>query len=324
MSTSNAADPTQGLKPLKARLGKIGLGCVTFGREIDEASSFAMMDHALARGVNLFDSAAAYGAGASERIIGAWLASRRPAPGSVVVATKMRAPFTPELLEQSIAQSRERLGVATIDLFYLHQWNEAAADPAVLSALDRAVKAGRLGALGVSNFSAEQLERVLGVQKKLEYARFEAVQNNHNFAVRTVDERLWRLCEREGVAVVTYSPLGAGFLTGKHKAGVAKGSRFEVIPGHQPIYFNDDGWRRLARLEEVAARRCRSMPELALAWVLRQGDDIIPIPGTRREYYLMENIAATRINLSPADLRELTDVIPHEEIQGSRHDDWMN
>jgi aryl-alcohol dehydrogenase-like predicted oxidoreductase len=289
---------------LAARLSRLGLGCVTFGREIDQAAAFAMMDHARLRGVTHFDTAEAYGAGASERIVGAWLAARRPESRSLVIATKVRAPYTPARIEESIARSRERLGVAKIDLFYLHAWSEEAADPAVLAALDAAVRDGRVGALGISNIAADQLERVLRLQAERGYAPIRAVQNNHNFAVRKVDERLRALCARERISIVTYSPLGAGFLTGKHKGGVAPGSRFDIVPGHQDDYFNEAGWGRLARLEAIAARTGRTLPDLAFAWALHQPGIASVLVGGRTPSQLDQPFAALAFD-QPELLREL-------------------
>ena len=277
---------------LKPRLSKIGLGCVTFGREIDQAASFVMMDYALAHGITFFDTASAYAAGGSEKVVGAWLASRRPKPGAVVLSTKITKPYVAEQVEERVNQSLQRLGVESVDLFYLHSWDEEAANPGVLAALDRVVRSGKAKTIGVSNFNAEQLERVLKLQKANGWARMKAVQNNHNFAVRHVDAPLAALCEREDVAIVTYSPLGAGFLTGKHQGGVAPGSRFDLLPGHQPIYFNDLARGRLAQLEGVAAKSGRSQVQLALSWVLHQSWLGSCLVGGRTPAHLDQALAA--------------------------------
>ena len=277
---------------LKPRLSKIGLGCVTFGREIDEAASFVMMDYALKHNITFFDTASAYAAGGSEKVVGAWLASRKPKPGAVVLATKITKPYIPEQIEERVNQSLARLGVDSVDLFYLHSWDEEAANPGVLAALDRIVRSGKAKTIGVSNFNAEQLERVLKLQKANGWARMKAVQNTHTFAVRHVDDPLVALCAREDVAIVTYSPLGAGFLTGKHQGGVAPGSRFDIIPGHQPIYFNDSARTRLAQLEGVAAKSGRSLVQLALSWVLHKPWVGSVLVGGRTTAHLDQAIAA--------------------------------
>ncbi|HBJ84764.1 MAG TPA: hypothetical protein DDZ88_13015, partial [Verrucomicrobiales bacterium] len=204
---------------------QIGLGCVTFGREIDEAASFTLLDYALERGVRHFDTAAAYGGGASETILGKWLASRKPE--GITVATKILPPY--DRIE--ITPSLKRLGVEQLDLLYLHQWHETALQ--LDSALDERV----VKQLGASNFTLEQLQAVV--------PRFSFVQNNHNLAVSDVSDEFRAYCTANGISIVTYSPLGAGFLTGKHQSGVQAGSRFAIIPGHQQVYFHDSAYQRL-------------------------------------------------------------------------------
>jgi aryl-alcohol dehydrogenase-like predicted oxidoreductase len=255
---------------LGGRLGKIGLGCATFGREIDAGTAFTLMDHAVARGVTHFDTAAAYSNGASETIVGAWLASRRPAPGTVLVATKIKPPYTPGAIRGAIAASRERLGGAPIELLYLHQWNDELVNPASLAALDSAIRRGEVTAIGASNLNANQLGALLALQEQDGLKPLQVLQNNHNFAIRDVDAATLDVCAHARMALVTYSPLGAGFLTGKHRNGVEPGSRFDVVPGHQKVYFNRLAWERLARLEVMSQRTGQSLPTMALAWAFNQ------------------------------------------------------
>ena len=239
---------------------RIGLGCVTFGREIDETASFALLDHAWERGVRHFDTAAAYGGGASETILGKWLTSRKPQ--GITVATKILPPYD----RVEISDSLRRLKVEQIDLLYLHQWHETALQAG--AALEK-LPVKRFGA---SNVTLDQL-CALG-------PRFRVIQNNHNLAVSEVSDELRDYCATNEIAIVTYSPLGAGFLTGKHQNGVQAGSRFEIVPGHQDVYFHDAAYQRLARLEAVAKRSGHSQAHLALAWALHQpGIDTVLIGG---------------------------------------------
>jgi aryl-alcohol dehydrogenase-like predicted oxidoreductase len=239
---------------------RIGLGCVTFGREIDEAASYALLDHAWEHGVRHFDTAAAYSGGASETILGKWLASRKPE--GITIATKILPPYD----RIDIAPSLKRLGVDQIDLFYLHRWHDTALQAG--AALEK-LPVSRFGA---SNVTLDQL-RALG-------PRFSVIQNNHPLAVSEVSDELRDYCATNEIAIVTYSPLGAGFLTGKHQNGVQAGSRFEIVPGHQDVYFHDAAYQRLARLEAVAKRSGHSQAHLALAWALHQpGIDTVLIGG---------------------------------------------
>lgn len=260
------------MPPPPASFSRIGLGCVTFGREIDEAASFALLDHALERGITHFDTAAAYGGGASERILGRWLASRKPA--NITVATKILPPYD----RIDITSSLERLGVDHIDLLYLHQWHDTALKAA--EALEK-LPVKRFGA---SNVTLDQL-RALG-------PRFSVIQNNHNLAVSDVSGELRDYCTEHEVAIVTYSPLGAGFLTGKHQNGVQAGSRFEIIPGHQQVYFHEAAYQRLARLEAIAKRTGHSQAHLALAWALHQPGIACTLIGGRTPAHIDQAFAA--------------------------------
>ena len=286
---------------------RIGLGCVTFGREIDEAASFALMDHAVAGGVRMFDTAAAYGGGASERIVGRWLASRRPE--NITIATKMLPPYSREHIERSIDESLERLGLRQLDWFYLHQWHSDAASTETLSALDALVRSGKVRALGLSNVTTGQLADALNAQRANSFARFSLVQNNHNLAVRDVTEPLRRLCAANNIAIVTYSPLGAGFLTGKHRPGVQSGSRFDLIPGHQAVYFHEHCHRRLARLEAAARRAGIPQARLALAWALHQPGIGHVLIGGRTPEHLAQAFAA--LDLDDEHLLSTLEDAPH-------------
>ncbi len=251
---------------------RIGLGCVTFGREIGEAASFALLDHAFARGVTHFDTAAAYGGGASETILGKWLASRKPE--GITVATKILPPYD----RIDITPSLRRLGVDQIDLLYLHLWHDTALQAG--AALEK-LPVKRFGA---SNVTLDQL-RALGT-------RFRVIQNNHNLAVSDVTYTMRDYCATNATAIVTYSPLGAGFLTGKHQNGVLAGSRFEIVPGHQNVYFHDAAYQRLARLEAVAQRTGHSQALLALAWALHQPGIDTVLVGGRTPAHLNQAFAA--------------------------------
>jgi len=247
-------------------LAALGFGGATFGREIDEAASLALLDYAWAQGVRHFDTAAAYSSGASEKILGAWLRARRPE--GAVIATKAIPPYTAEALAASIDGSLERLGRPRVDIYYLHRWDASLGDDG-LRVLDAAVKAGRVGALGLSNVTPADFGAVLDRQAALGLAPFRVLQCNHNYAVSELDGPMQALRAKHGFAVVTFSPLGAGFLTGKHRDGVVPGSRFAIVPGHQAIYFKPEAQRRLERLHAVAARTGHPAEHLALAWALR-------------------------------------------------------
>lgn len=277
------------ITPAALPASQIGLGCVTLGREIDEAASSLLLDHALARGVRLFDTASVYGGGASESILGRWLASRRPS--GITIATKILPPY--DRIE--IDASMQRLGVDQIDLLYLHQWHDSVltAGPA----LDELLRSCKVKALGLSNVTLEQLQAA--------GPRFSVVQNNHNLAVSDVSDALREYCTANRIAIVTYSPLGAGFLTGKHQRGVQSGSRFDLVPGHQDVYFHANSYRRLATLETVSARTGHSQAHLALAWALHQPGIASVLVGGRTPAHLEQAFAALDLD-DPELFAELT------------------
>lgn len=248
----------------------IGLGCVTFGREIDRQASFSLMDYAVENGVSFFDTAAAYGDGASEKIIGSWIADRRSISRSLLIATKILPPYTPKKIIESVDQSLERLGTEAIDLLYLHRWDTTIEDVDALHTLNDLIKVGKIKIPGVSNFNAGQLGRAIQLQKDNGFDVFRTIQNNNNFAVRDINQEIIKISVDHDIKIVTYSPLGAGFLTGKYKNGVEDNTRFSLIKGHQDIYFNESSFQRLNQLQKISALTGYSTSHLALVWALHQ------------------------------------------------------
>jgi 1-deoxyxylulose-5-phosphate synthase len=282
------------------RVSSIGLGCVTFGREIDAAASFAVMDRAVECGITLFDTAEAYGGGLSEEIIGRWLA-KRGARAEILLTTKVRPPLGGRRVLESTEASLRRLGVDTIDLFLLHAWDASAPFEETLEALDALVRQGKVRAVGCSNVSAWQLCKALWGQDVRGWARMEAVQENYNLVVRDIERELMPLCADQEVGVITYSPLGGGFLTGKYRRQEAApaGTRFDVVPGMQPIYMHEAGFRILAGLEAKAAELGSSAPLLALAWVLAQPGITALLIGARTPAQVDQALEADAMGTTP-------------------------
>ena len=264
------------------KVSSIGLGCVTFGREIDEATSFTIMDHALSRGINLFDTAEAYGGGASEATVGKWLKASGKRD-DVVVCTKVSGNLTAERILTSAEASLKRLNVDTIDLFQLHRFDPNVPLEEMLEALNQVVEKGYARHIGCSNFAAWQLAKSLWKQDVNGFARLESVQPIYNLVDRGIEQELIPLCKDQEVGIVSYSPLGAGFLTGKYRRDgeVPKGTRFDVIPGHQGIYFTETGWRVMEGLRTHAEATGVSMIQLALAWTIGQPGITCVLVGAR-------------------------------------------
>ncbi len=284
-------------------VSSISLGCVTFGREIDRDASFAVLDHARERGINCFDTAEAYAAGASETVLGDWLASRG-VRDEIVLATKVAGSLTRERVLASVNESLKRLKTEVIDLFQLHNWDDEVPLEETLAALQSLEEQGKVRFCGVSNWSAWQVAKALllstGKSTSQAVANVVSVQPPYSLVAREIESDLLPLCCDQGVATLTYSPLGAGFLTGKYRRGgeVPRGTRFDVIPGHQPIYFTDRGFQVVDGLREIAAQEGRTMHDLALAWVLTRPDVTSVLIGAREPAHIDQAFAAGDRGLS--------------------------
>jgi aryl-alcohol dehydrogenase-like predicted oxidoreductase len=251
------------------KVSRIGMGCVTFGREIDQATSFGVLDRALERGINLFDTAAAYAAGASELVVGQWVADRG-IRDEIVLATKIHGGLTQHEIIKSAEDSLVRLQTDYIDLFQLHHWDDETPLEEMLAGLNSLVESGKVRSIGCSNWQASQLVSSLQHCRDAGLHQIQSVQPPYNLIQREIESDLLPLCATEGIGVITYSPLAAGFLTGKYRRGnnIPTGTRFDIIPGHQPIYMTDYGYSVLERLEQAAEQTDRSMIQIALAWAL--------------------------------------------------------
>jgi aryl-alcohol dehydrogenase-like predicted oxidoreductase len=288
-------------------VSSIGLGGVTFGREIDAAASFAVMDRAVERGITLFDTAEAYAGGLSEEIVGQWLAERGTRD-KVVLTTKVRPPLGGSRVLESAEASLRRLGVDTVDLFLLHSWDASAPLDETLEALDTLVRQGKARAVGCSNVAAWQLCKALWRQDLRGWSRMEAVQENYNLVAREIERELMPLCADQEVSIITYSPLGGGFLTGKYtrREAAPAGTRFDVVPGMQPIYMHEAGFRILAGLEAKAAELGTTAPLLALAWALAQPGLTSLLIGARRPAQVDQALEADAMGMTPLLRAELS------------------
>ncbi|MEZ4734353.1 MAG: aldo/keto reductase [Caldilineaceae bacterium] len=197
------------------KVSAIGLGAVTFSREIDETTAFPIMGHALDRGINLIDTAEAYNKGGSETAVGVWL-KRSGKRDKVVLATKLIPPLTAERIPLAAEDGLRRLQTDVIDLYQIHAFDKNTPLDESLDALGKLVQAGKVRYLGCSNFAAWQLCKALWRADVHGWPRLESVQPNYNLAIRDIEAELLPLCADQQIGVISYSPLGAGFLTGKY------------------------------------------------------------------------------------------------------------
>ncbi len=280
-------------------VSSIGLGSVTFGREIDLETSFSILDYAMDKEINLIDTAEVYSAGGSEEVLGHWL-SRNGNRQKVVLATKIAPPLGRERVLQFADDSLRRLQTDVIDLYQLHAYDDSTPFEETLDALNTLVEQGKVRYVGSSNFASWQLCKALWIADVNGWAPMVSVQPNYNVAIRDIEAEVLPFCADQNIGVISYSPLGAGFLTGKYtKTWTApKGTRFDVMPDHWEIYENDTSMRRMEGLREVAAETGISMVQLALAWAIGQPGITSVLIGCRTTSHVDQAFQAEEMGLT--------------------------
>ncbi|MBC2907317.1 aldo/keto reductase [Streptomyces sp. PSKA01] len=288
----------------------------------DDEQSIATLHHALDLGVTLLDTADFYGFGHNEELIGRAVAGRRD---QVVLATKFgfaNRLGEPTLIRgdavyvrQACEASLRRLGVDHIDLYYQHRVDPEVPIEETVGAMAELVQAGKVRHLGLSEASADTVRRAHAVHP------ITALQSEWSLWTRDLEPEIAPVCRELGIGIVPFSPLGRGFLTGRY--GSVEGMADNDVRRGQPRFADGNLERNLAivaRLEKLAAAKDITAGQLALAWVQHRGDDVVPIPGTRRQRYLEENLAALAVELSPEDLAAIEAAAPAEQIAGNRYD----
>ncbi|AXE23362.1 aldo/keto reductase [Streptomyces globosus] len=302
-----------------------GLGCMGMSHgygATDDTQSIATLRHALDLGVTLLDTADFYGSGHNEELIGKAVAGRRD---EVVLATKFgfanrlgeptRVRGDAAYVRQACEASLRRLGVDHIDLYYQHRVDPQVPIEETVGAMAELVQAGKVRHLGLSEAGAGTIRRAHAVHP------IAALQSEWSLWSRDLEAETAPVCRELGVGFVPYAPLGRGFLTGNY-ASVDGLADNDVRRGH-PRFADGNRQRNLAivaRLEELAAAKGVTAGQLALAWLQHRGEDVVPIPGTRRVRYLEENLAALAVELSPEDLAAIEAVAPPGRFSGTRYD----
>ena len=306
-------------------VSEIGLGCMgmsEFYGPTDDAQSLATLERALELGVTHYDTADMYGGGHNESLLARFLAGKRD---RVVVATKFgivrqpgeyarRIDTSPAYVAQACDASLKRLGVETIDLYYAHRVNPEIPVEETVGAMADLVKAGKVRALGLSEVSAATLRRAHAVHP------IAALQSEYSLWTRDVEAAVLPACRELGISLVAYAPLGRGMLTG----AVSSPDQFAENDFRRiaPRFAGDNFDRNLALVEQVnalAAQKGCTAGQVALAWLLAQGSEILPIPGTKRIKYLEENVGAAAVTLSEAEVKALSDALPPGVAAGDRY-----
>lgn len=285
------------------KVSRLCLGCMTFGREIDEAASLPIIQRALDEGVNFFDTANVYGNGASEEIVGRALKGIRH---TIVLATKVFGQAGKGVndrglsryhIMQAVEDSLRRLQTDHIDLYQVHRWDADTPIEETMRALDDLVSQGKVRYLGCSNFAGWQLMKSLWVSDKHGYARFDCVQPPYSLVRRDIEHELLPVCHDQRIGVIPYSPLAGGFLSGKYRRGgeIPKGTRFDVAKFYQDVYMQERSWRVLDGLKAYAEKRGLPKEQLAIAWVAAQPVVTAPIIGARTIEQLEQGLAAVSL-----------------------------
>lgn len=303
----------------------MGLGCMGMSQSYgtpDNSESIATIHHAIDRGITLLDTADVYGLGHNEELVGRTLGRRR---NEVVIATKfgiVRGPDgpligvngRPEYVQQACEASLRRLRIPAIDLYYQHRVDPEVPIEETIGAMGFLVEQGKVRYLGMSEAGAATIRRAHATHP------ITALQNEYSLWTRDPEDEILNVCRELGIGFIAYSPLGRGFLTGQVKSlgELAPDDFRRISPRFQGQNLRKN-LRLVEHIQQMAKEKGCTPAQLALAWVLARGGEVVPIPGTKRRAFLDDNLGALNISLTPAELARIDDFAPRGVAAGPRY-----
>ena len=305
------------------RISRLILGCMSYGSKqwrpwvLDEAESRPFIQRSLELGINFFDTADMYSAGASEEVLGRALRDFGPARDKVVIASKVFYPMGDGPNDKGLSRKRifdscdatlRRLGTDYLDLYQIHRFDPDTSIEEVLIALDDLVSAGKVRYIGSSAMWAWQFMKMLGVSERLALAKFVSMQDYYNVVYREEEREMLPLCASEDIAVIPFSPLARGFVVGnRRKEDFGETVRAKTDEFSRRQYYGDQDFAIVDRITQIAQARGVNNAQIALAWVMNQRAVTAPIIGATKMYQLDDAIAAMSIKLTPEELKLLAE-----------------
>ena len=295
-------------KSLNKKISKVGLGCVTFGREITEDESIRLLDVAVENGINLFNTSYYYSDGISEKIIGKFFKIKKNRR-DITIVSKIHGDLSKKTIEKCVHESLMRMNTDHIDYYGVTHDPNTKLDE-ILEVMDRFQKEGKIIRVACNNYDLSILKSSKKIQEINNFSKFGLLETVYNVLYRGAEKDLINYCDLENIDIISYSPLGAGFITGKYKNGreAPKKTRFDIKPSHKDIYFNDVFFETMNKLEKLSNETNLSLIDLALSWVLSRNFLSSILIGVRDISHIMKPINILENPINGTILNEINEI----------------
>ncbi len=295
-------------KSLNKKISKVGLGCVTFGREITEDESIRLLDVAVENGINIFNTSYYYSDGISEKIIGKFFKIKKNRK-DITVVSKIHGDLSKKTIEKCVHESLMRMNTDHIDYYGITHDPNTKLDE-ILEVMDRFQKEGKIIRVACNNYDLSILKSSKKIQEINNFSKFGLLETVYNVLYRGAEKDLINYCDLENIDIISYSPLGAGFITGKYKNGreTPKKTRFDIKPSHKDIYFKDIFFETMNKLEKLSNETNLSLIDLALSWVLSRNFLSSILIGVRDISHIMKPINILENPINGTILNEINEI----------------